>query len=214
MTVQEWLRSEWRRTGLPMSDANAACGVDAAASRKYFASDAAWYPPPPEMFERIVAWANERGRPEGRPYFALDGLVDGAESWEEQRSLLADAWRARRPRFACPFGETNVWQHPALRGAERSRSSDGSVSHENQKPLRLVERLVVASTLAGEMVWEPFGGTGTAAVASLRSGRRCETVELIDEYASLAAERLLDEPEPLFVMEAGGEIVQDCLPGM
>ena len=37
--MQEWLRAEWRRTGLPWRAANEACGVSNAATRKYLTGD-------------------------------------------------------------------------------------------------------------------------------------------------------------------------------
>lgn len=73
LTMQQWLRAEWLRTGLPLSKTNQACGVVNAASRKYFTNCHLWYYPPTEMFERFVVYANQYGNLSGRPYFSLDG---------------------------------------------------------------------------------------------------------------------------------------------
>ena len=43
LTMQEWLRHEWKRTGLPLHFANEACGVLNAATRKYLTADHLWY---------------------------------------------------------------------------------------------------------------------------------------------------------------------------
>ena len=61
----------------------------------------------------------------------------------------------------------------------------------NQKPLELMERIIHATTDPGDVVWEPFGGLGTASVAAVAMGRRAYLAEIDPFFASLAAERLL-----------------------
>ena len=46
-SMRDWLRHEWKRAGLPMALANAACGVKNAATRKYLTADHLWYVPAP-----------------------------------------------------------------------------------------------------------------------------------------------------------------------
>lgn len=46
LPMQQWLRHEWQRTGLPLCKTNEACGVKNAATRKYFTKDHLWYFPP------------------------------------------------------------------------------------------------------------------------------------------------------------------------
>ena len=73
LSLKAWLRREWVRAGLPLYAANAACGVRNAATRKYLTQCDLWYFPPPDAFERMADHANRHGRPEGRPYYSLDG---------------------------------------------------------------------------------------------------------------------------------------------
>jgi hypothetical protein len=79
MPVQQWLRHEWQRSGLLLYQANEACGVKNAATRKYLTQDWLWYWPPGLMMERLAAYANDHGAESGWPYFSLDGEkpVDG-----------------------------------------------------------------------------------------------------------------------------------------
>ena len=87
LSMQEWLRTEWKRAGLTLKQADEACGTRNAASRKYLTGDALWYFPPGEMFMRLSTYANEHGAVGGRPYFARDGVVfTNAEEWEQQRA--------------------------------------------------------------------------------------------------------------------------------
>ena len=183
--LKHWLMSEWKRTGLPVRQANVACGVADAAVRKYLDQGHLWYWMPPEMFEKLASYANEKGKPEGRPYFSADGL----------RPMTADEWRATRTQFECPHGMTNVWQRNAVRGAERIKThgSGGKAVHLNQKPLDLMSRIIGATTKPGQVVWEPFGGLFSASVAARRLGRRSFGAETDGTYFHYGVERLISE---------------------
>ena len=181
--LREWLISEWSRSGLPRKAANVACGVADAAARKYLDKGHLWYFPPPDMFEKLQAYANEHGDPAGRPYFSLDGENPGtAQEWEKMRS-----------KCKCPYGVTNVWERPALRGSERFSVPGGKAVHLNQKPLDLLTQIIEATTDVGDVVWEPFGGLFSASVASHRLGRRAYSAEIDPTYFHYGLERLRAE---------------------
>lgn len=176
--TQAWLRHEWQRAGLAFSEANAACGVKNAASRKYLTADHHWYFPPAEEFSKLAAYANEHGNPDGRPYFSVDG----------QTTLTSSQWERQRAKFNFEYGVTNVWQEPPIRGKERLK--DGTVvAHPNQKPQSLMHRILKASSDEGDVVWEPFGGVGSACLAALNLNRRFFGSELLSPYAHQAVAR-------------------------
>lgn len=180
MSMQEWIISEWERTGLPRQDANDACGVADAASRKYLTKGDLWYYPPPERMEAMVEYANEHGDPEGKPYFAPDG----------ENPVDAEEWKHYRAKFDLDAGITNIWEHPRVNGNERLSDKNGDTAHINQKPLKLARRIIKASTDPGDVVWEPFGGLCTGAVAARELGRECRSAEMVDEYYEMAVDRL------------------------
>ncbi len=180
LSMQAWLRREWERTGLPLHLANIACGVGNAATRKYLTRDHLWYYPPADAFERMVRYANDHGAATGRPYFSIDG----------RRSIGTAQWRRLRAKFHCEVGISNVWEEPPVRGPERVKGFDMKALHRNQKPLRLVELAIRASTDEGDVVWEPFGGLCPAAVAAHALRRRCVSAELDAAFFRAAAERL------------------------
>lgn len=186
MSMQDWLRHEWQRSGLPFYLSNEACGVRNAASRKYLAPDHVWYYPPPDMFERLATYANKHGNPNGRPYFSTDG----------RRPLRRAEWARMRAKFECPIGVTNVWDHPPVNGPARLRNGDGlKALHHNQKPLKLVRLTIKLSTDENDVVWEPFGGLCTAAVAALDLKRRCVSAEIVPEYYAAAVQRVADHAQ-------------------
>ena len=62
--------------------------------------------------------------------------------------------------------------------------------HPTQKPLRLVRRAVVASTAEGDLVFDPFSGSGTTGVAAKELGRYFVGTETEREFAELAGRRI------------------------
>ncbi|HAA32025.1 MAG TPA: site-specific DNA-methyltransferase [Cyanobacteria bacterium UBA8553] len=183
LSIQDWLRHEWLRSGLPLSKTNEACGVKNAATRKYFTKCHLWYFPPSEMMERLSNYANQYGKPTEFPYFSLD-----------RKSLVtAQQWSRMRPKWNHTHGVTNVWTEPPVRGNERLKTKMAKSAHANQKPLRLIKRVISASSDAEDVVWEPFGGLCPGAIASLELNRRCYSAEINPDYYQIAQHRLLLE---------------------
>jgi site-specific DNA-methyltransferase (adenine-specific) len=77
-----------------------------------------------------------------------------------------------------------VWTLSAPSTGEKSFGK-----HPTQKPVALVERCLLASTNAGDLVLDPFLGNGTTAVASLRLKRGCVGIELDLHHVEIAARR-------------------------
>ncbi|MDR2990474.1 MAG: site-specific DNA-methyltransferase [Burkholderiaceae bacterium] len=181
LTLQRWLYREWRRTGLTLRSANEACGVKDVAVRKYLDQGHLWYYPPPEMFAKLVYYANEHGKPEGRPYFSRDGI----------RPLTLNEWSLMRSIFHCPIGITNVWERNPLKGVERVKVPEisGRAAHLNQKPLDLMRMIIEASSDPCHIVWEPFGGLFSASLAAKQIGRKAYASELDPTYFQLGLSR-------------------------
>jgi site-specific DNA-methyltransferase (adenine-specific) len=78
-----------------------------------------------------------------------------------------------------------VWRIGAPRSSEKTFGK-----HPTQKPVALVERCILASTNRGDLVLDPFAGSGTTAIAALRLGRRFIGVDLDLTSVELAARRL------------------------
>lgn len=183
MSMQRWLRAEWQRAGLSLNRANEACGVKSAASRKYLTQDHLWYFPPVEAMIQLAEYAAEHGTPTDQPYFSLDGVTP----------LTGDAWSRMRSKWTHTHGTTNVWREGTVRGPERLKASGTKALHTNQKPLALMDLNVLSVTDPGDVVWEPFGGLCTAAIAAARNGRRGFAAELTADVYEQAAGRVADE---------------------
>jgi len=88
----------------------------------------------------------------------------------------------------------NVWSILPPRKIERQYGK-----HPTQKPMALLERIVLASTKEGDLVLDPFNGSGTTGVAAVRHGRRYLGMDLSSEYLDLSVRRLQGESEALIV---------------
>ena len=67
---------------------------------------------------------------------------------------------------------------------------DGFNSHLTVKPLELVEHLIRLFSLPGQIVLDPFLGSGTTALAAKHAGRSCIGIEINGEYVEIARRRL------------------------
>jgi site-specific DNA-methyltransferase (adenine-specific) len=76
-----------------------------------------------------------------------------------------------------------------VRGSERLKTGLRSL-HGNQKPLRLLERIIEASSDPGDVVWDPFAGLCSVGVACMNTGRECFAAELNPDFFELAVERI------------------------
>lgn len=179
MGMQDWLRYEWQRTGLPLSDTNKACGVKNAATRKYFTKCHLWYMPPASAFGKLVEYANLNGSPSGKPYFSIDG----------NSPISPEEWERYRSKFACPFGATNVWSSNQLRGSERLKSGTKAM-HLNQKPLDIIRKLITSCSEESDVIWDPFAGLASVGVAALDTNRKCYCAEIRADIYEQASRRL------------------------
>lgn len=82
------------------------------------------------------------------------------------------------------------WFIPLCTGAERLRDAKGAKVHPTQKPEALLHRVLMACTAPGEVVLDPFLGSGTTAAVAKRLGRRFIGIEREPIYAEAAKQRL------------------------
>jgi modification methylase len=79
---------------------------------------------------------------------------------------------------------------PICTGGERLKDREGRKLHSTQKPEALLHRVVLATTKPGEVVLDPFFGTGTTGAAAKRLGRHYIGIERDPDYAAAAKARI------------------------
>jgi modification methylase len=82
------------------------------------------------------------------------------------------------------------WFIPLCTGGERLRDAAGAKVHPTQKPEALLHRVILSCTAPGEIILDPFLGTGTTAAVARRLGRRFIGLERDPVYAEAAARRI------------------------
>lgn len=82
---------------------------------------------------------------------------------------------------------TDVWRLPAI-----SRWEKTCGKHPTQKPLSLLSRIILASTLSKGWILDPFAGSSTTGIAANLCGRRYVGIEKLQEYCDLGIRRRLE----------------------
>ena len=92
------------------------------------------------------------------------------------------------------------WYIPICSGGEREKK-DGKKAHATQKPEALMHRVIAATTNPGDLVLDPFCGTGTTAAVAKRLGRDFITIDREEVYVELAEKRLANISPALLTSE-------------
>ena len=82
------------------------------------------------------------------------------------------------------------WMLPLCTGEERIKGTDGNKLHPTQKPESLLYRVLMAATKPGDVVLDPFFGTGTTGAVAKLLGRKYIGIERDADYIAAARERL------------------------
>src|SRR5216683_5535286 len=93
------------------------------------------------------------------------------------------------------------WLIPLCGGPERLRDPEGRKAHPTQKPEALLHRVLLASTRPGDIVLDPFFGTGTTGAVARRLGRHFIGIERDSAYVALARRRIAE------IVPAAGDLV-------
>ena len=86
--------------------------------------------------------------------------------------------------------ERSVWNFPICSGKERLKNSENKTAHPTQKPLALMNKILLQSTIKGDLVLEPFAGTASFCAAAKYLGRKYIGFEQDISYQNLANNRL------------------------
>jgi adenine-specific DNA-methyltransferase len=84
---------------------------------------------------------------------------------------------------------TDVWQIPKVTSG-KNRSSQERTPHPAQFPIQLVTRIILGSSNVGDIIFDPFLGSGTTAEAAIKNGRKVIGFEINQEYINIAIERI------------------------
>src|SRR6201993_1189710 len=84
------------------------------------------------------------------------------------------------------------WTLPICSGHERLKDAAGQKAHSTQKPESLLHRVIVSSTKPGDVILDPFFGSGTTGAVAKRLGRHFIGIEREKTYADVARARIAE----------------------
>lgn len=123
-----------------------------------------------------------------KPYFDKDAVrlpydEDKIQSYlrdKRYKDMAAREKHLRKGKYA-----TNILRVPSLKGSSKEK-----LGHPSQKPIALINYLILASTGKDDYVLDPFLGSGTTAASAQTLGRKWLGIESNAEYAKIARKRL------------------------
>jgi site-specific DNA-methyltransferase (adenine-specific) len=80
---------------------------------------------------------------------------------------------------------------------KRNKDNNGNNIHDSEKPVRLMEVLIENSSNEGEIVLEPFMGSGTTAIACKNLNRHCIGIEIDETYYNIADKRIKEAQQQI-----------------
>ena len=86
------------------------------------------------------------------------------------------------------------WVLPICTGGERLKAEDGSKAHPTQKPESLLHRVILSTTNPGDVILDPFFGTGTTGAVAKKLGRNFIGIERETAYIKAAKARIKSTP--------------------
>jgi DNA modification methylase len=120
--------------------------------------------------------------------------------WDKQRTVLTrtlywfqhePCWFVRKknaPWYGKPGENSTIWSCPSPKFIMNS-SKEEKFDHPTQKPVELMRRPILNHTKKGELIYEPFIGSGTTLAAAEITGRVCCGIELDPKYVDVAVLR-------------------------
>ncbi len=185
--IRAYIAGEWERAGLTAKDANTATDSQMAS---HYLSRVQWTLPTADKYRQLQEYANRVGGEYLRTQYE-----ELRTQYEELRTQYEEL---RRPFNVTPdVPYTDVWTFKTVQAYEGK--------HVCEKPIALMEHIILSSTKPGAIVFDPFTGSGTTGVACAMNGRSfigCEKDAHWHGYATrrirkaAAQPRLFDAPKP------------------
>jgi site-specific DNA-methyltransferase (adenine-specific) len=136
-----------------------------------------------------------------------DSLVMGRSDFHYRHEAIFYGWKPGAAHRAPPHRNIDtVWEFPRPKR---------SAEHPTMKPVALIDRALANSSRPGDVVLDPFAGSGSTLIAAHGLGRKARCVELDPRYVDVICRRYQEHAGEKPVLEASGEPVdftEDALP--
>ncbi len=134
---------------------------------------------------QIIAFATKGERPRVFHRLRINPPLPAGYKYERENGMfLTDVWDDIRELTSGYFA-----------GDEALRDTEGNRLHKQQTPIQLLLRIILSSTKPGDIVLDPFAGSGTTLVVAEQLGRKSIGVELDQINVEIIRERLVKKRE-------------------
>ena len=136
-----------------------------------------------------VVWRKTNPMPNfrGRRFTnAHETLIWAARSQKSRHTFNYEAMKALNDDVQM----RSEWELPICTGVERLKQNDGKKAHPTQKPESLLVRVILASTHRGDVILDPFFGTGTTGAVAKKLNRQFIGIEQDVNYVKIAKARI------------------------
>jgi adenine-specific DNA-methyltransferase len=177
--LRAYIAGEWERAGLTAKDANLATGSQMAG---HYLTQTQWTLPTADKYRQLQDYANK-----GSGEYIRTQYEDLRTQYEYLRREYEDLRREyedlRRPfNVTADVPYTDVWTFKTVQAYEGK--------HVCEKPLALMEHIILASTKPGAVVFDPFMGSGSTGVACVLNGRSFIGCEMDAKHFANASARI------------------------
>jgi site-specific DNA-methyltransferase (adenine-specific) len=143
----------------------------------------AWYVAAPAGPQSLVFenWLHDHEILRQCIVWVKDIMVLGHSDYHYKHEPIYYGWKPGASHRAPPDRtQVSVWEVPRPKR---------SAEHPTMKPVELYERMMNNSTIPGEIILEPFGGSGTTLIAAAKTGRVCRAMEIAPRYCDVIRRR-------------------------
>ncbi len=117
----------------------------------------------------------------GTIMWAKDSFVLGRSNYHKKYEPIWYGWNKKgKSSYNGARDQDDIWEVPRPKRSEE---------HPTMKPVALVERAIENSSLEGDLVLEPFGGSGSTLIACETTGRKCRAIEIAPRYSDVIRQR-------------------------
>ena len=164
--IRKYLLEERLKMGWDVPQMKRAVG-HSDTSRDHWTSKSQWTFPTRAVYEAMQTAAKKEAFDKDYDVFAREYK----ELKKEYDKLKLEFMNSRSYFDNTHDNMTDVWNYDRVSGEERE-------GHPTPKPVEMIKRILLSSCPKGQLVLDPFGGSGSTLIAAAETGRRCRMIEL------------------------------------
>jgi DNA modification methylase len=156
-----------------------------------------------ELTTLQTAFKNADGHIENWLIWAKGHFAVGKTHYHHQFEPILYGWKDGSKPFWCgDTTQSDVWNCP---------KNDSNPLHPTMKPVALVERATKNSSQKGDVVLDPFGGSGTTLIAAEHTERKARLIEIEPQYVDITIQRWQNLTGKLAVLETTGQAFDELV---